>query len=511
MPRLQYDAEQALACDHAPPVVAARRREGLSRLESSFSAHFTRGLDLTATGRDTLSDLAFTSTYRAPLPFAELVAGPLLAGVFVESTEGVTMSDVDGNVAYDLTGCYGVNLFGHDFYKKSIADGSQRVRDAGVVLGPLHPLAVSNARKLAAISGLDEVSFHMSGTEAVMQAVRLARFHTRRRHVVCFAGAYHGWWGDVQPGVGNPAAARDTFVLREMDERALRTLRTRRDIACVLVNPVQIMHPNRSAPTDSGLIGARTFAPVDRAGYAQWLAELRDVCTQRGIVLVFDEVFTGFRIARGGAQEYFGVGADLVTYGKTLGGGLPIGALCGTAGLMRRYRDERPADVCLARGTFNSHPYVMGAMHEFLVHLEAPPTVEMYATLDDTWNRRAARFNDLLAAAGVPLSVTHLSSIWAVAHRVPSRFNWLLQYYLRAHGLALSWVGTGRLVFSLDYTDTDMAAVAERFFAACEEMRADGFWWYPERQSNRTIGRRLIRDMVSARIAGSRSVLTRPS
>ena len=83
-------------------------------------------------------------------------------------------------------------------------------------------------------------------------------------------------------------------------------------------------------------------------------------------MLIFDEVFVGFRLALGGAQEYFGVRADLVTYGKTLGGGLPIGVVCGRRELMKRYRDDRPADVCFARGTFNSHPYVMGAMHEFL-------------------------------------------------------------------------------------------------------------------------------------------------
>ena len=77
-------------------------------------------------------------------------------------------------------------------------------------------------------------------------------------------------------------------------------------------------------------------------------------------MLIFDEVFVGFRLARGGAQEYFGVRADLVTYGKTLGGGLPVGVVCGRRDLMKRFRDDRPADICFARGTFNSHPYVMG-------------------------------------------------------------------------------------------------------------------------------------------------------
>ncbi len=94
----------------------------------------------------------------------------------------------------------------------------------------------------------------MSGTEAVMQAVRLARYHTGRSHLVRFCGAYHGWWGDVQPGVGNPMPAHETYTLAEMSSGTLRVLRTRRDIACVLVNPLQALHPNAGAPGDSALV-----------------------------------------------------------------------------------------------------------------------------------------------------------------------------------------------------------------------------------------------------------------
>ncbi|KAH1281298.1 hypothetical protein KXX11_004288, partial [Aspergillus fumigatus] len=101
-------------------------------------------------------------------------------------------------------------------------------------------------------------------------------------------------------------------------------------------------------------------------------------CTERGIVLIFDEVFVGFRLAPGGAQEYFGVKADMVTYGKTLGGGLPVGVVCGKRELMKRFREDRPADICFARGTFNSHPYVMGAMQAFLDYLETSEAQLLY-------------------------------------------------------------------------------------------------------------------------------------
>jgi glutamate-1-semialdehyde 2,1-aminomutase len=351
-------------------------------------------------------------------------------------------------------------------------------------------------RRLKQISGLDEVSFHMSGTEAVMQAVRLARYHTRRSHLVRLCGAYHGWWGDVQPGIGNPVPARETYTLEDMSEATLRVLRRRRNIACVLVNPLQALHPNASAPADSGLVDSSRGGGCDRAAYADWLRRLREVCSERGIVLIFDEIFVGFRLARGGAQDYFGVKADLVTYGKTLGGGLPVGVVCGRRDLMKRFRDDRPADVCFARGTFNSHPYVMAAMDQFLTRFDEPAVRARYVDLDETWNRRAALLNARLQAANLPVRVANLSSIWTVIYTRPSRYNWMLQYYLRAEGLALSWIGTGRLIFSLNYTDADFGAVADRFVQAATEMELDGWWWSDPATTNKSIRRSVLKEIL---------------
>jgi glutamate-1-semialdehyde 2,1-aminomutase len=338
----------------------------------------------------------------------------------------------------------------------------------------------------------------MSGTEAVMQAVRLARYHTRRRYVVRFCGSYHGWWGDVQPGVGNPIAAESTYTLRDMSEASLRVLRSRSDIACVLVNPVQAMHPNASAPADSGLIDSARTAHFDREAYTAWLRQLRSVCTERKIVLIFDEVFVGFRLAAGGAQEYFGVPADMVTYGKSLGGGLPIGVVCGRTELMQRFSEAHPADVCFARGTFNSHPYVMGAMHEFLQRLESEPIQALYRGLDRTWDERARGLNERLRAAQLPVHVTNLSTIWTLNYLQPSRYNWMFQYYLRAEGLALSWVGTARLIFSLNYGEADFASVADRIVSAAEAMRRDGWWWPGSDLTNRAIRRTILRELLQA-------------
>jgi len=491
-----YDEEQFFSSDDAPPEIVARRREGFWRLVKLYQDRFAETRRLTEQAAPGISDLQFTSAYRVPFQYRTLVGRHLKSGSFYRSSSGVTLTDADGNTLHDVSGSYGVNVLGNDFYKGCIERGAERVRDLGPVLGSYHPVVADNVERLRKISGLDEVSFHMSGTEAVMQAVRLARYHTRRSRLVRFCGSYHGWWGDVQPGVGNPTPARDTYTLKDMDEDALRVLRRRRDIACVLVNPLQALHPNANAPTDSTLVDSSRGARFDRAAYTDWLKRLREVCTARGIVLIFDEVFVGFRIARGGAQEYFGVRADLVTYGKTLGGGLPIGALCGRKELMRRFRDESPADICFARGTFNSHPYVMGAMQEFLVSLEQPEIAALYDGLDAVWDARAARLNERLRVEGLPLEVANMSTIWTISYTQPSRYNWMLQYYLRAEGLALSWVGTGRLIFNLAYSEADCKAVADKLVAAAKAMRDDGYWWADAALTNKAIKRRILREIL---------------
>jgi glutamate-1-semialdehyde 2,1-aminomutase len=498
IPHYELDQERFFSADGAPDAIIARRRSGFLGLAELYAQRFPRGAALTREVTDSLSDLQFTARYRVPFPFSRMVRERLHTSVFLQSSSGTTVTDVDGNCLYDVSGSYGVNLLGYDVYKGCIERGCARVRELGPVLGAYHPVVADNVRRLREVSGLDEISFHMSGTEAVMQAVRLARYHTRRKYLVRFCGAYHGWWGDVQPGVGNPIAAESTYTLKDMDAASLRVLRMRRDIACVLVNPVQAMHPNANAPTDSALVDSGRRAHFDRAAYTAWLKELRRVCTERNIVLIFDEVFVGFRLAPGGAQEYFGVRADLVTYGKTLGGGLPVGVVCGRRDLMKRYSEERPADICLARGTFNAHPYVMGAMSEFLRLLESEPVRALYRDLDRTWDERARQLNERLRAAELPVQMAHLSSIWTVIYMQPSRYNWMFQYYLRAAGLALSWIGSARLIFSLNYSDADFTAVADRVVSAAEAMQRDGWWWADEALTNQAIRRRIRQELHQA-------------
>ena len=508
VPYYSYDERQFFASDGADETVVEKRCRGFRALAERLAAKAPKSIETTAQAADGVSDLKFTGRYRVPFQYREYVTRHLKSAAFAGETSGVRIRDLDGNWSYDLSGSYGVNLLGYDFYKSNIASAVAAADQLGPVLGPYHPVVADNVQRLKAISGLDEVSFHMSGTEAVMQAVRLARYHTRRSQAVLFCGAYHGWWDGVQPGVGNQRSVNDVYTLADMSERTLEVLASRRDIACVLVNPLQAMHPNAGASSDAMLIASDRGANFDKDAYAEWLKKLRAVCTKRGIVLIFDEVFVGFRLGLGGAQAYFDVAADMVTYGKTLGGGLPVGALTGRRELMRRYRDDRPTDICFARGTFNSHPYVMTAMNGFLDY--AMREIGPADAEEAVWNTRRTDLNSALSAAGLPVRAHNMSSVWMLTYTEPSRYNWMLQYYLRAEGLALSWVGTGRFIFSHNYTDDDFAVVKERIVAAAGRMWEDGWWGGNPSLSNRDIRRQVLKEMLAVRFGRRPSAGTEP-
>jgi glutamate-1-semialdehyde 2,1-aminomutase len=498
IPFYEYSDAEFFGADEAPAEVQDLRRRGFERLSEHFLRKAPRTLAVSAGLEEGLSDVDFVNHYRVPFQFRERVRESFPLGLVVQATRGRHIQDLDGNWSLDVTGAYGVNVFGYDFYKGCIERGVVRARSLGPVLGPYHPVIADNVARLQRISKKDQVSFHMSGTEAVMQAVRLARYHTGKSHIVRFCGAYHGWWDGVQAGVGNPRPAREVYTLADMSEKSLEVLRTRNDIACVLINPLQAMHPNGNAPTDSMLVNSKRSVRFDKAAYSEWLKRLRAVCTARGIVLIFDEVFLGFRLAMGGAQEYFGVDADLVTYGKTLGGGLPIGVVCGRAEWMKRFRDDKPTDICFARGTFNSHPYVMTAMNEFLQHLDWPEVQASYADIDAVWNNRAAELNATLESRGLPMRVANMVSVWATLFTQTSRYSWMFQYYLRAAGITMSWVGSGRFLFSHDLTEQEFGEFRDRFVAAAEAMVADGWWWQGAHLTDKWIKRRVLQETLRA-------------
>ena len=502
IPGYNYGPERWFDIDGAPASVAMQRRHALQNLGAQLQSRSPQTLAQTEATKPMVSDLQLISQYRVPFQFRSVLAQHIKTGSFWRESQGVWLTDLDGNQFIDVTGSYGVNLFGMDFYRSCIQEGADMASKLGPVLGSYHPCVLDNVQQLCAISGQDEVSFHMSGTEAVMQAVRLARYHSKKRKIVRFTGAYHGWWDDVQPGPGNPMPpSSDTLTLNEMHPNTLRVLRNRSDIACVLVNPLQAMHVNKAAPTDSTLVDGGRQVHYDKAAYKAWLAQLREVCTDKGIALILDEVFLGFRLAPGGAQEYFDVRADMVTYGKTLGGGLPVGVVCGKTPWMKRFSDDKPGDICFARGTFNAHPYVMATMNVFLHRLQTPAVKAQYKQASVVWQSRQDRLNAALQTAQLPVHVAGMETVWSVLFDVPSRYNWMFQYYLREQGIALSWVGSGRMIFNFEFDDTTFDVLTQRFIKAAQRMQEDGWWWTPEHQNNRNIRRQVLKEMLRLRWA----------
>lgn len=190
----RFDDARFFSADDAPAEIVARRRASFSALSRTLKTRHARSIAATQAMKPSLPDLQFTSSYRVPPPFSPLVQRELPLGPVMASSDGHWLTDLDGERFIDLAGSYGVNLFGYRFYQHCIAEGAKRVEALGPVLGVYHPLVEDNVRRILAHARMDQLSFHMSGTEAVMQAVRLARYHTGKTHLVRFCGAYHGWW-----------------------------------------------------------------------------------------------------------------------------------------------------------------------------------------------------------------------------------------------------------------------------------------------------------------------------
>ena len=496
VPNFGYSDERFFCSDDAPAEIENARRTGYQNLLREAVTQSPKSIETSLSLAHSVSDIRFTNAYRVPFPYRDGISSRLKTTPIVEETDDVRIKDIDGTWRYDLSGSYGLNVFGYDFYKQCLAAGAQKAEELGPVLGPYHPLLADNVAALKRISGLDEVSFHMSGTEAVMQAVRLARYHTTRTHLVRLCGAYHGWWDGVQPGVGNRRSHKDIYTLADLSEHTLRVLRTRKDIACVLINPMQAFHPNRDSASDASLLSSARKTDFDKEKYTKWLQKIREICTARKIVLIFDEVFTGFRLGKRGAQEYFGIHADMVTYGKTVGGGLPIGVVCGRSELMQRYRGHAPADVSLARGTFNSHPYVLGAMHEVLQRVESDELNDTYGNAERIWTERVERLNRKLTDCDLPVALSNMHSVISVSYTTPSRYNWMFQFYLRNEGLELAWIGSGRFIMSLAYSDVQFDEVEKRFISAAEKMKNDGWWWADSTLTNQKIVQMFVKDLL---------------
>jgi len=477
LPKYNVSEEDFFSCDGCSSEVAERRKAALATLSAKWEKKYPKCKDFSKELKLMISDLRFTSARCFPA-FNSVVNKYLDPSMALERTEGVDVIDFDGNSAMDISGSYGVNVCGYEKYKEFIEEGWSHAKKQGLFLGSLDKTVLDNIARLRKISGHPEVSFHMSGTEAVMAAVRVARFNTHRNLVVTFGGAYHGWWDGMQPVAGNERLPQDVLCLKDMSALSLKVIEARRgEIAAVLINALQCFHLNQSPPSDPVLSSNnRKVGPTP--GYKEWLHKLRKVCTEAGVALIFDEVYTGFRLHPRGAQGAYDIKADIVCYGKTLGGGLPIGVVCGPKDLMARGDTKKAARINYVIGTFAGHPFVMACMNAFLQWLEKAETIKSYDIMHANIDAFILKANSTFKAQGYPIELTNWFSVWSILYTTPGRYHWMFQYYLKDAGVNLSWVGTGRLLFSLEWKKEDYDRLLDRLLAACSEMKKGG-WWEP--------------------------------
>ncbi|WJM63972.1 amino acid adenylation domain-containing protein [Bacillus amyloliquefaciens] len=395
--------------------------------------------------------------------------------IIAERSDGSKMWDIDGNEYIDITMGFGVNLFGHhpSFITQVIDDST---RSSLPPLGPMSDVAGEVADRIRTCTGVERVAFYNSGTEAVMVALRLARAATGRKKVVAFSGSYHGTFDGVL-GVastkGGAASANplapgilqsfmdDLIILHYNNPDSLDVIRSLGDeLAAVLVEPVQSRRPD---------LQPKAF-----------LKELRAITQQSGTALIMDEIITGFRIGLGGAQEWFGIQADLVTYGKIIGGGQPLGIVAGKAEFMNaidggtwQYGDDSyPQDEAkrtFVAGTFNTHPLTMRMSLAVLRHLQTEGE-HLYEQLNQKTAYLVDQLNRCFEQSEVPIRMVRFGSLFRF---VSSLDNDLFFYHLNPKGI---YVWEGRNCFlSTAHTADDIENIIQAVKDTVKDLRRGGF------------------------------------
>src|SRR5215469_12843556 len=393
--------------------------------------------------------------------------------IWVERSLGSRLWDVDGNEYIDLLNGFGPHFLGHApaYVTKAIAEQLSR----GYEIGPQTPLVGEVAEMICQLTGMDRASFTCSGSEAVQAAMRLSRTYTGRDKVVVFSRDYHGNFDQVLVRPANrdgqlrtaPSApgipfqsVDDTYVMEYGTDEALELIKKHAgEIAAVIVEPVQSRRPE--------------FQP------REFLHEVRRITRDTGIVLVFDEVVTGFRCAPGGAQAYFGVEADLATYGKVIGGGMPIGVVAGRNWVMDtfdggfwRYGDDSfpEAGVTFFAGTFVRHPLAIAAAHAALKYIiqEGPGLQQRVAAKAD---RFAGYVNELFQKYEIDIELPHFTSQMYLRIKEQGELANLLAFHLRYRGVHIA---EGFPCYMTDaHTEQDIEHLRWAFTESVETMVED--------------------------------------
>ncbi len=397
----------------------------------------------------------------------------LVYPIVTDRASGSKLWDVDGNEYVDVTNGFGLNFFGWspDFVTAAV----QAQLAKGIEIGPQTPLAGKVAKMITEFIGMERVAFCNTGSEAVMAAMRLARTVTGRSTIAIFAGGYHGTFDEVIVRSGTnlrslPAAPgimssmfENVLVLDYGTPEALQILRDRADeLAAIMVEPVQSRRPELQPK--------------------EFLQALRQLTEESGTALIFDEVVTGFRVHPGGAQAYFGIQADLATYGKVVGGGLPIGVVAGKAEYMDaldggfwEFGDQSFPEVGVTffAGTFVRHPMALAAAEAVLTRLKAAGP-ELQQGLAAKVDRCVTHLNQHFERVQAPIKINHFSSFFYVTYdQNQCPYGSLLFYLLREKGVHI-W-DHRPCFFTLAHSDADIELVTRAFKDSVAELQVAGF------------------------------------
>lgn len=403
--------------------------------------------------------------------------------IVAKSSSGAKIVDVDGNEYIDLTMGFGVNLFGHNppFIKEALVSQLEK----GVQIGPQAEIAGEVAQLICEFTGMERVAFSNTGTEAVMTAIRLARTATRRSKIALFAGSYHGHFdgtlaksklinGNFQSlpiSLGTPINfVQDVLVLDYGNEQSLELIKTHaQELAAVLVEPVQTRNISLQPQ--------------------KFMQELRKLTQDFDIPLIFDEMVSGFRIHPGGAQAWFGIQADIATYGKIVGGGMPIGVIAGKAKYMNaidggiwHYGDASyPQEkTTFFAGTFCKHPLTLAAAKAVLEYLKNQGT-GLQEKLNDFTSDFVNKLNTYFTQAKLPIQMTSFGSTFGPVTGMSGEsenntdtaiaFD-LLYYHLLFRGIMLR--GNGGFL-STAHTQADIDQILWAVQDSVKELRAGYF------------------------------------
>lgn len=402
-----------------------------------------------------------------------------------ERSQGSRVWDIDGNEYIDIIMGFGANLLGHN--PPCLKEALQQQLEKGIQLGPQSEFAGEIAELICEFTGMERVAFSNTGTEAVMTAIRLARAATKRNKIAVFSGSYHGHFDGtlVKVQTNNnshavpitsgvvPSVVDHVLVLDYGNPQSLEIIKNcREELAAVLVEPIQSQRPNLQPK--------------------EFLQQLRKLTSESGIALIFDEMITGFRLHLGGAQAWFDVEADIATYGKVVGGGMPIGIIAGKAayldkidGGMWGYGDASSPQVekTFFAGTHCKHPLSMAAARAVLQYLKRQgPTLQQQ--LNHRTSQYVERLNVCFEASKMPIRMAHFGSFFApvfTEDAVPSEILFLsfslLRYHLFDKGILLRGEGGGFL--STAHTDEDINCIIRAMKDSITELQEVGFFPNP--------------------------------